>query len=154
MRIYFRSCLLPLILAGLFLTTCGEEPATPAETELSIQNAWVRATPPGVRVTAAYFELHNPGNTDARLLRASTDVAGRVEIHETQMDAEGVMRMRPLPDGLAIPAGQSIALQPGGIHLMLLELNREPAAGETLQLSLEFADGQKRSIEAEVRQAN
>ena len=70
------------------------------------------------------------------------------------MDAEGVMRMRPLPDGLAIPAGQSIALQPGGIHLMLLELNREPAAGETLQLSLEFADGQKRSIEAEVRQAN
>mgnify|MGYP005837256225 CR=1 FL=1 len=105
--------------------------------------------PPG-EVSAAYMVIENRGAAD-RLLSAATDAAGVVEIHMTQVDEQGVMRMRPLAEGLEVPANSSVALEPGGYHIMLMDLQRALAAGDTVELTLQFESGKAITISAEVR---
>ena len=64
--------------------------------------------------------------------------AKRVEIHETEMTDQGVMKMRPVEDGLALPAGETVTLKPGGKHIMVMGLDGELAKGATLPLTLDF----------------
>lgn len=116
--------------------------ATPALAEtvelgdLTIDRPQLRETPTGAPVAAGYMLVTNRGAEDDRLVAASTPMALSTEIHEMRMEGE-VMRMREIEDGLVIPAGQSVSLQPGGYHLMLMA--PEPlAAGGTHELSLTF----------------
>ncbi|MCR9143256.1 MAG: copper chaperone PCu(A)C [bacterium] len=118
--------------------------------KLSVLDARVRSVPPGVRISAAYMQIANRTDQDDRLTACRYTGAGKVEIHETLVDAEGVMRMRPMQDGLKIPAGAGAALRPGGAHLMLINLNVEPRAGQTIQLECDFAAAGTRSIAARV----
>ena len=101
-------------------------------------------------VSAAYMIISNTGAAADRLISASTDAAAVVEIHTVEMEND-VMRMRPLTDGLEIPAGESVSLQPGGFHIMLMDLQQDLIAGETLQLTLGFESGKEVTIEAEIR---
>ncbi|GAB4574095.1 MAG: hypothetical protein Kow0077_18920 [Anaerolineae bacterium] len=101
-------------------------------------------------VSAAYLTLTNSGGAADRLVGAETDAATVVEIHTVEMD-NGVMRMRPVADGIEVPAGGSISLEPGGYHLMLIDLTRDLVAGETIALTLHFASGKTLQVEAEVR---
>ncbi len=105
---------------------------------------------PSGEVSAAYMLIENRGAAD-RLLSATTDAAGVVEIHMTQVDEQGVMRMRPLAEGLEIPANGSVALEPGGYHIMLMDLQRALAAGDTVELTLQFESGKAITVSAEVR---
>lgn len=105
---------------------------------LSIMHPWSRATPPGASTGAGYLVIANAGPEIDRLTGASSPVAARVEIHNTSMD-EGIMRMRHLPDGVAVPAGGQVALAPGGVHLMLLNLNEPLKAGTRVPVVLRFA---------------
>ncbi|WP_134678845.1 DUF1775 domain-containing protein [Paracoccus ravus] len=105
--------------------------------EIVVSDAYSRATPPGAPVGGAYLTLTNAGADPDRLIGASTPLAGRVEIHEMAMEGE-VMRMRKLDDGLVLPAGESVALQPGGFHLMLFDLKEPLVEGATLEMELEF----------------
>ena len=110
------------------------EPVTMGD--LVIERPQLRATPAGASVAAGYLSVTNTGATDDRLLGAATDRARETQIHEMRMDGE-VMRMREVERGLAIPAGQSVSLQPGGYHLMLMG----PEAltpGETHDVTLIF----------------
>lgn len=93
---------------------------------------WVRGTVAAQKASGAFVQLRSPDA--ARLVAASSPVAGRVEIHEMKMD-EGVMQMRHVP-ALSLPAGQSVSLQPGGYHLMLMDLKQPLKAGDTVRLSL------------------
>ncbi len=102
-----------------------------------IAAGWVRATPPGAPAGAAYLTLTNPGKTPDRLLGGSAPGVKRVEVHEMSVTG-GVMRMRPLTEGLAIPAGGTVVLKPGGYHIMLIGLDRPLKAGDTLRLTLRF----------------
>lgn len=102
-----------------------------------IDQAWVRATPPGAPAGAAYLTITNTGKVPDRLLGGAAAGVKRVEIHEMSM-AGGVMRMRQLPDGLPIPAGGGVSLKPGGYHIMLIGLDQPLKAGETLPLTLKF----------------
>lgn len=86
---------------------------------------------------AGYMQIHNLGDEPDRLIGAETDAAGIVEIHE-MAHVDGVMTMRPLPDGLKIPAGDQVALEPGGYHLMLFGLTRDLRSGESYQMTLRF----------------
>jgi periplasmic copper chaperone A len=104
---------------------------------LTIDRAWSRATPPAAKVGAGYLVVTNGGQTPDRLTAASSPAAGRVEVHEMQMDG-GVMRMRELAQGLAVPPGASVELKPGGYHLMLMELRAPLAAGATVPVTLVF----------------
>lgn len=86
---------------------------------------------------AAYMLIENRGDEADRLIGGSTDVAKVVEIHEI-VDNNGVMEMKPLADGLEIPAGETVTLQPGGYHVMLIGLTKDLTDGSTYELTLTF----------------
>jgi copper(I)-binding protein len=104
---------------------------------LTIGHPWARATPKGASVGAGYFSVTNAGTTADRLLRGSTDAAQRFEVHEMTMD-NGVMKMRPLPNGLQIKPGQTVKLQPGGYHVMFVGLKQPLVKGQHINATLEF----------------
>lgn len=90
-------------------------------------------------VSAVYFRVVNLGEA-ARLISAATDAAGLVEIHETQM-ADGVMRMQPVA-GIDLLTEQPVFFEPGGLHIMMLDLTRPLVTGEALALTLTFESGE------------
>lgn len=102
-----------------------------------IEAGWVRATPPGAPAGAAYLNLVNPGKSADRLLGGAAPGVDRVEVHEMSVSG-GIMRMRALTEGLAIPGGGTVVLKPGGYHIMLIGLSRPLKAGDTLRLTLRF----------------
>jgi copper(I)-binding protein len=96
------------------------------------------------------MSLVNEGAVDDALVSAETDVANTVELHESKIDEEGVMRMSPVPN-IPVPAGGSATLQPGGLHVMLMGLNQELAVGDTFNVTLNFEKSGPKTIEVEVR---
>ncbi len=108
---------------------------------IMVMEPFARETPPNAKVGGAYMTLMNHGDA-TRLTGARSDIANRVEIHNHEMDANGVMRMREVEGGLPIGKNDSVALQPGGLHIMLMGLKKQLKKGESLDLTLEFADGE------------
>lgn len=104
----------------------------------------------GFGVSAAFMYITNTSDEDVSLVGASTQVANIVEIHETRMTDEGVMQMRPLLDGLVIPAGETVELRPGGFHVMLMDLQDNLYNGTTLYLTLEFSNGESLVVGAPI----
>ena len=94
--------------------------------------------------------IANNGGASDKLVSASTDAAGVVEIHTVEM-TDGVMQMRPLTDGLEIPANGSVTLEPGGFHIMLMDLQESLVDGETVTLTLTFESGKEIVTDAEIR---
>ncbi|WP_298499033.1 copper chaperone PCu(A)C [uncultured Maritimibacter sp.] len=117
-----------------------EVPATDATVtlgDLTIEGAFSRATLPNAPVAGGFMTITNAGDSDDRLIGASSAVAGRMEIHEMAMDGD-VMRMRELADGLVLPAGETVTLKPGGYHVMFMDLARPLVEGETVDVTLTF----------------
>ena len=114
---------------------------------LTITDAWIRATPPGARTAAAYLTIANTGAAD-RLLRGTTPAARAVEVH-THVDERGLQRMVRLAE-LSLPAGETVRLTPGGLHLMLVDVVAPLAAGASVTLSLRFAAAGTLEIEVPV----
>ncbi|HCY62230.1 MAG TPA: hypothetical protein DHV59_05250 [Oxalobacteraceae bacterium] len=104
-----------------------------------ITDAWVRATVPGQPVGGAYMKIDS--TTPATLVHVETAVAKEVQVHAMHMD-NGVMKMREHGQ-LAIPAGKTVELAPGGLHLMLLGLKQPLKAGDTISLKMTFIDANK-----------
>jgi len=117
---------------------------------ISVEQPWSRATPGGAKVAAGYLTIKNDAATPDRLVSAKVEVAGRAEIHEMSM-SDGVMRMRPLPEGLVVPANGSVALAPGSSHLMLLDLKRPLQDGETFSGTLTFEKAGSVDVTFDVR---
>ena len=105
---------------------------------IEIGHPWSRATPSGARVAAGYLKLTNSGSEPDRLVSASAEIAGKAEIHEMSVNAEGVMTMRPVPDGIEVPAGGEVELKPGGFHIMFLELKQPAVEGRKFAGTLTF----------------
>jgi periplasmic copper chaperone A len=105
--------------------------------EITVEQPWSRATPGGAKVGVGYLTITNGSSTPDRLLSAATEVAGHTEIHEMSMN-NGMMQMRPLPDGVAVPANGSVALEPGATHLMLLDLKHPLKEGDRFSGTLTF----------------
>ena len=103
---------------------------------VTVEHAWTRATPKGSEVGGGYLTIRNDGDAPDRLTGGSADF-GVVEIHEMKTD-NGVMQMRRVNDGLAIPAHGSVRLAPGGYHLMFTHLTHPLAKGETVSATLTF----------------
>jgi periplasmic copper chaperone A len=117
---------------------------------IAVEQPWARATPAGAITGAAYMTLANKSQTADRLTAASSDVAAKVQIHEMAV-VNGIMQMRPLADGLAVPAGGSVTLKPGGYHVMLIGLKKPLVAGETLPLTLTFANAGNISVTVPIK---
>jgi copper(I)-binding protein len=104
---------------------------------VEVKNAWARATAQGQKATGAFMQITAPAAST--LIGVSTPVAGVAEIHEMKMDGD-VMRMRPLPKGLELPAGKAVQLKPGGYHLMLMDLKLPLQKDTTIPITLTLRD--------------
>ncbi len=117
--------------------------------DLTVSEPWSRATPPMANVAAGYLRIMNSGAAPERLLGGSSPRAARVEIHSMTMEND-VARMRPMPDGVEVPAGGETAFEPGGYHLMLIGLDAPLAEGGRVPLTLRFQAGTV-DVELDVR---
>lgn len=105
--------------------------------DIAITGPFTRATLPNAPVGGGFLTLTNNGATDDRLVSASSPIARDTQIHEMAMEGD-VMKMRQLVDGLVIPAGQSVVLEPGGYHIMFMGLTQALVEGETVPVTLTF----------------
>ena len=113
---------------------------------VEVRNAWTRATPGKAENGSAYLTIVAPAGD--RLIGLETPIAGKAELHESKMEG-GIMKMRPLA-GIDLPAGQPVALKPGGVHVMLVGLKQPLHAGDTFPLTLDFAKAGKREVRVSV----
>lgn len=104
---------------------------------LSIEHPWSRATPPGTPTGGGFMTVHNKGNEADVLLGGHSDFTQSISVHQTKME-DSTMKMLPLHDGLEIPAGGSVSLEPGSYHLMLMGLETPLVEGERRSITLEF----------------
>ncbi len=125
-----KRMLVVISVATIFLSACT------AEEGVTVNNAWVRPTAQGDN-GAVYFVLHNHSAAD-ELVGASSNVAESVEIHESSM-AEGtdVMQMNQV-FSVALDRGSEVAFEPGGLHVMLVNVSRELSVGENVDVTLHF----------------
>ncbi|MGN6152289.1 MAG: copper chaperone PCu(A)C [Lysobacteraceae bacterium] len=151
MHLLSRISFAALCAATLATAAFAAKPTpAPKPDPLVIEGPWARATPPGAPVAGGFVVVRNVGESDDRLLSATSPDADRVELHEMRMDG-GMMRMRRLDDGLPIAAGGTLALAPGGIHLMFIAPKHPFVAGQTVAATLRFARGGTRTVRFEVR---
>lgn len=106
--------------------------------DIEIGHPWSRATPEGARVAAGYAIIRNGGAEADRLVSVTGAIAGRTEIHEMAVDDKGVMTMRPLAEGIDIPAGGEVELKPGGLHIMFMDLTAPAKEGERFKGTMTF----------------
>ena len=117
--------------------------------ELSVTNAWSRATPPGVTVGVAYFTLENDTGKPDRLLKISSPVASKVQVHRTEI-LDGIARMREVAV-LHLDAGQVLEFAPNGMHVMLTGLKQPLVEGKTFGIEMLFELAGPRKAEVLVR---
>lgn len=111
---------------------------------LELSDAYARATPPNAPTSAIFLKLTNPTERSISLISASTPAAGRVELHTMLMDGD-VMKMRQI-EKIDVPAHSTVELKPGGLHLMLFNLQQAFVEGQELSLELKFSDGSQQDI--------
>lgn len=125
----------------------GAEPACSPK----IEQAWVRAAPPGARSLAGYLVLRNPCAAAVEVVDVESRDFGMPMIHRTEQ-VDGVSRMRPA-GRLVVAAGAELRFEPNGLHLMLMKPLRPLAAGDAVRLRLVLADGRRLYAEVPVRRS-
>ncbi|WP_367848438.1 copper chaperone PCu(A)C [Rhodoferax sp. WC2427] len=127
---FVASLALLVCASGLFVQSSYAQ-------NVEVKDAWVRASVQGQKASGAFMTL--TAKADARLVSVSTPVAGVAQVHEMKMEGD-VMRMRAVAGGLALPAGQPVALTPGGFHVMLMDLKAALPKDSTVPMTLVFQD--------------
>lgn len=130
------------LLVVLLTTACTKQ-------SISVNEAYVRAPVADRDVTAAFMTIVNNGETDTALRNASSPAAETVELHQ-HTHSDGMMRMREV-DGIDIAAQASVALEPGGYHMMLIGIKPELRDQESVELNLTFSTGETVTLTAPVR---
>ncbi len=141
------------VAACLILVACTDSTPQVRAGDIAVESGWLRATPPGASVGVGYVTLRNTGDVDDRLIGITGAAANRIEIH-VMKDVDGVMQMRRMADGLAVPADSIVMLAPGGYHLMLLGLKMPLVAGDQMVMKLAFEKGKGVDVAFEVRAAD
>jgi len=171
-----------IVAAGLALSACGSSKNTatttattaPVKAEVAVTDAWVRQSPAATTLGAAYLTLTS--SVDDQLVAASvpTTVAAKTELHETvvattdttkmgssttmmrsgstMMGGSGEMKMQPV-SSIDLPAGQAVALKPGGYHIMMIDLVKPLTVGEEITITLTFAGAGTQEVTAAVRES-
>ena len=144
---YSKLKLRSVFLASIVCATAVA--GNPALAQVTVDAAWSRATVATTPVGVAYLTMTNKAKDGDVLVSASFVGAGRVELHEHIKQGD-VMQMRQVKV-IALPAGQSVKLQPSGLHIMLMELKEPLKAGTKIPLVLRFERAGEIIVEAEVR---
>jgi copper(I)-binding protein len=137
-----------LIRAAVLSALVSAAFVVPAHAQVTVKDPWVRATVPAMKATGAFMQITSA--QDARLVEVKSPIAGIIEIHEMAMDKD-VMKMRALPDGLALPAGKAVELKSGGYHVMLMDLKQQMKEGDTVSLTLVVEGKDKKRSTIEVK---
>lgn len=138
----------PLLLASLLLlASCSR-----GDPQIQVTDAWARETVAGQSGTAAYLMIENRGSGDDRLIGIAAQPPVTAMLHETS-NANGVSSMRPLENGIAIPSGATVPLNPGGAHVMVSGLTAPLRTGDTLKLTLRFERSGEKPIDFKVASA-
>ena len=128
----------PLLLSGCAAAGgAGPDAAEAAPAAVTLEDGWAKA---GDGMTGVFGSVVNGGAEDVVLARVESPAAGVVELHET-VTAGGAATMRPVDGGFAVPAGGAFPLDPGGDHIMLMDLAEPLLAGDEVPLTLHFDDG-------------
>ncbi|MDN5894163.1 MAG: copper chaperone PCu(A)C [Nocardioides sp.] len=128
------------VVAAVTLTACGGSDAAPATqaSTVTIENPWVKEADSGM--TAAFGTLRNASDHQAVIVSATSSSTSSMELHEMATNDEGEMVMRPMKGGFVIPAGGTHKLDPGSDHLMFMDVTTPIKAGDTVTVTLTFAD--------------
>jgi len=156
-RFALRSVALVAV-AALSLAACGGDDAASEPTgteasagiEMSIADAWSRQPAAGQSVSAAYGIVSNPGDVDVTVVSASSPISTQVELHETLVDDDGMMMMVEREQGFVVPAGGEFVFEPGGPHVMFLDIDAASYPDE-VEVTLEFDGAESLTFMAEVR---
>ena len=150
-----RSSKLPRLIGGAILTLAllliviGAATAHEFSSKgITVSHPWARATPGGVTVGGAYFEINAVPGPGDRLVGARSAIAGSMEVHSHAIE-NGVAKMRRI-DGLPIKGGASVVLKPGGYHMMLMDLKQPLKEGDLLKFTLSFEKAGDIEVEATV----
>ena len=137
------------LLAGTIAALLASLPALGGT--LAVTNAWSRSTPPGVTVGVAYFTLKNDTGKSDRLLKISSPIAEKAQVHRTEV-LDGIARMREVAV-LHVDAGQELRFEPNGMHVMLMGLKKPLVEGQSFELDLVFEVAGARKVKVVVRKA-
>lgn len=123
--------------------------ATGAADQIEVVDPVVSMVPASAMATAAYMVLKNSGNKEVRLVNAENSATKITELH-THINEDGVMKMRRVPE-IAVKAKSETALQPGGLHVMMIDIVKPLKVGQKVSITLGFDDGSTRQVVATVK---
>jgi hypothetical protein len=135
-----------LLACGLF---CASAAHAQTPSDILVRDAWVREATATQRATGAYLTIDNRSTMPVALVGARIPGVGVVELHTTKIENDR-MKMERVTE-IVVPAGGTVTLEPGGLHLMLFQLGRAFEAGETAEVTLQFAGGEASQVTASVR---
>lgn len=143
MKIRIASLVAAASLLVTALTGCAA-----SQSEITITDGWVRVSEYSDHkggMTGAFATIENNSDHDVTLIGGESEIAGMTEVHEVAM-VDGEMKMQPKAGGILIPAGESVTLEPGGLHVMLMGLNQALTGGEDVTLTLDFEGSQDLTV--------
>jgi copper(I)-binding protein len=123
---------------GTTATVAASKPAAAPQANVAVSRGWARETAPGQANGGGFMVIANKGKHEDRLVSGKSPAAKEIQLHTMSMDG-GVMRMRQLENGIAVPAGGSVALKPGSLHLMFIGLRQPLKRGAVVPVTLHFA---------------
>jgi copper(I)-binding protein len=137
---------------ALTMAMCALVASCSPTDEVQVSDAWGRPTPDAAVNTAFYMTIEDGGGGDT-LVAVATDACGMTQLHETTM-TDGSMSMSEVDGGIAIPAGEGVTLEPGGLHVMCMNVTEPLEVGDTVDLELEFAEAGTVAVTAEIREGD
>lgn len=116
--------------------------------QVTVHEPYVRLAPPNAPATGAFMVIRNGGSSDVKVVKADNPVSKVTELHN-HINEGGVMKMRPVSD-IPIKAGGEAVLKPGSLHVMLIDLKAPMKEGDVVPITLTFADGSSKQVDAKV----
>ncbi|MFN2224499.1 MAG: copper chaperone PCu(A)C [Chloroflexota bacterium] len=142
-----RSSPIFILLIGLLLVACSSG----GQDGIVVQDVWGRPSPQSASNAAFYMNINNEGQAQDTLVEASIDICGATELHISTIDDAGVMSMQQVQE-IDIPARETTALEPGGLHVMCIDRQVDLAPGDSVPISLSFTQAGVIVVEAEIRE--
>ncbi|MEF1291317.1 copper chaperone PCu(A)C [Vibrio sp. M260118] len=136
-------------LKALLLASIALSPFAYANSDIMAHHTYARATPPNAPTSAVFGEFMNKGDQDRYIVSAITDAAGKVELHDVIKEGD-VMKMRQV-ERITVPAKGKAILKPGSFHIMLFNLTKPFTEGDSIDVELTFANGEKHTITAPIK---
>lgn len=149
MTVFARAA---LATALLFTACAGAARADDVKVgDLVISNAWVRQSPMSAKVAGGFLTITNGGKTGDRLVKASAAISPVVQLHDMKMEGD-VMKMEELPQGIPVSAGATVELKPKSLHIMFMDVEAQPKAGDTIKATLTFEKAGPVDVSFEVKE--